>query len=275
MHVRQWSAMSKELVNKFFEHRVLDLAAQLSFYFLLSLFPFLIFAFSLLAYLPFSTEDVLGLIANFVPDESMDLIERNVRSVLDVQRRGLLSVSILFALWSSSNAAYAMMRALNKAYEVKEGRPFLHARLVALLLTFALLFVILIALLLPVFGRMIGLFMMNYLGMPEALFELWNSLRWIVSIAVLFIVFCGLYYFAPNRSVPLSHVWVGAAVAAGGWQVTSFAYSYYVSNFANFSATYGSLGGIVGLLLWFYLSSTVLLVGGEVNAIFERRLYKR
>jgi membrane protein len=275
MKIAEWKAVCKELIDKFFEHRILDLAAQLSFYFLLSLFPFLIFVFALLAYLPFSTEDVLALIAHYVPANSMDLIERNVRGVLDVQRGGLLSISILFTLWSSSNAAYALMRALNDAYEVGEGRPFLRARLVALLLTFALLFVILIALLLPVFGRMIGLLLVNYLGMPIRLFEIWDSLRWVVSIAALFIVFCGLYYFAPNRNVPLTHVWVGALVATLGWQATSFTYSYYVSNFANFTATYGSLGGIVGLLLWFYLSSTVLLLGGEVNAVFERRLHKR
>ncbi|WP_236838833.1 YihY/virulence factor BrkB family protein [Caldalkalibacillus salinus] len=256
----------KALIQRTLSHDVPDLAAQLSFYFLLALFPFLIFTFALLAYIPISTADVLRFFSQYVPEQGMGVIERNVVSILEVQRGGVLSISFFIALWSASNASHAVMRALNHAYEVEDSRSFIHGRLVAILLTISLMVVIVIALLLPVFGKMLGVFLSQYILLPEDFLFIWDVFRLSVSFGVLFLIFCCLYYFAPNLKLKVRDVWVGALMATMGWQLTSLAFSFYINNFGNFTAMYGSLGGIVGLLLWFFLSGMILLVGGEINA---------
>jgi membrane protein len=258
-----------QLFRRFTEHKVPDLAAQLSFYFLLALFPFLIFTFALLGYLPISTDDVLGLISQYAPEESMTLIENNLRNVLDVQRGGLLSFSIIFTLWSASNGSYAIIRALNHAYEVEESRPFFKARAVSFFLTFSMILAIIVALILPVFGKAIGLFLFSFVGLSETFLTIWNVLRWLISFGMIVTVFAFLYYFAPNKTIGVREVWIGAIIATSGWELLSLAFSYYVSNFANFTATYGSLGGIIVLMLWLFLSGMILILGGEINALLS------
>ncbi|GAA0370209.1 YihY/virulence factor BrkB family protein [Bacillus horti] len=258
-----------ELFRRFSAHRVPDLAAQLSYYFLLALFPFLIFTFTLLPYTPLASEDVLELIAQYIPLDSMEIVERNVRNILEVERGGLLSVSIIAAMWSASNGSYAVIRALNHAYDVEESRSFIKARLVAFMLMLALLLTILIALILPVFGRSLGIFLFSFMGMSETFLALWDAFRWIISFTVIFIVFSFLYLVAPNRSMSPSQVWVGALVATIGWQLISLGFSYYISNFSNYSATYGSLGGVIILLLWLFLMGMLIILGGEINATRE------
>lgn len=255
-----------QLISRFLNHDISDLSAQLSFYFLLALFPFFIFNFALLAYLPISTEDVLRLIGQYAPVDMIHIIEVNLRSVLDVQRGGLLSFGIIATIWSASNGSYAIMRALNRAYDVPEGRPFFKARAVSIFLTFSMIIVLVVALLLPVFGKTIGYAIFSLLGLSEAFLTVWNVLRWLISFFVIVVVFAYLYYFAPNKKINIDEVWIGAIFATLGWQFVSLAFSYYVNNFGNFTATYGSLGGIIVLLLWLYLSGMILILGGEINA---------
>lgn len=259
----------KQLISRFKDHEVPDLAALLSFYFLLALFPFLIFTFALLAYLPISTNDLLVLINQYAPAELMHLIEDNLRSVLDVKRGGLLSFSIIATLWSASNGSYAIIRALNRAYDVDESRPFLKARAVSFFLTFSMIFAIVVALVLPVFGKAIGLFMFSFVGLSETFLMMWNVLRWLISFGVIVTVFAFLYYFSPNKKIRANEVWVGAIFATVGWQIVSLAFSFYVNNFGHYTATYGSIGGIIVLMLWLFLSGMILILGGEINATIK------
>jgi membrane protein len=260
----------KQLFSRFKDHAVPDLAALLSFYFLLALFPFLIFTFALLAYLPISTEDLLALISQYAPVELMTLIEENLRNVLDVKRGGLLSFSIIATMWSASNGSYAIIRSLNRAYDVEESRSFLKARAVSFFLTFSMIVAILVALILPVFGKAIGLFIFSYIGSSETFLMMWNVLRWLISFGVIVIVFAFLYYFAPNKKIEPKEVWVGALFATAGWEMVSLAFSYYVNNFGTYTATYGSIGGIIVLMLWLFLSGMILILGGEINATISQ-----
>lgn len=267
----------KRYIKVFFKRiaddQIFDLSAQLAYYFLLSLFPFLIFALTLLHYF-FTSDDVLGMIKTFVPPQSFDLIRTNLKSVLDVQRGGLLSFGILFTIWTASNALNAMIRALNKAYSVKETRSFIISRGIAVLLTIGMIVVIVIALAMPVFGRLIGDFVFSHLGLGSQFLVVWVVLRWLISFLIIVAVFSCLYFFAPNKKVYFQDVLFGAVVAAVGWQVISLGFSYYVSNFGNYRAIYGSLGGVIVLMIWFYLTALIIIIGGEINAVnwfFERK----
>ncbi|WP_407941533.1 YihY/virulence factor BrkB family protein [Metabacillus schmidteae] len=261
----------KELVSRFLSDEVPGLSAQLSYFFLLSLFPFLIFLITLLGYLPISQTEVLNTIDEFAPGQSMQLINTTLDEILNNRNGGLLSFGIIATLWSASNGINAIVRAFNKAYDVEESRSFIVARGMAILLTVGMVFVIIVALLLPVFGKEIGVFIFSNFGFSEEFLTVWNTLRWLVSGIILFIVFTALYFVAPNKRLHIKDGLPGAFAATLGWMVVSLAFSYYVGNFANYSATYGSIGGIIVLMIWFYLSGMIIILGGELNAM----LYKR
>lgn len=257
----------KRFVKQVIDDRVFDLSAQLAYYFLLSLFPFLIFALSLLHYVGVTSEQVLELMARFAPENSFHLIENNLQNVLDKQRGGLLSFGIILTIWSASHAINAIMRGLNRAYGVEENRPFLLARGIAVLLTLSMVLVIVVALALPVFGQLIGTLIFSHLGLRAEFLSVWIMLRWFISFLIIVTVFSCLYYFAPNKKVYLKDVLFGAVMAAVGWQVVSLGFSYYVNNFGNYDATYGSLGAIIVLMIWFYLTALIIIIGGEINAV--------
>jgi membrane protein len=261
----------KELIQRFLSDEVPGLSAQLSYFFLLSLFPFLIFLITLVGYLPISQQEVLDIIEHFAPGQSAQLIENTLNQILNQRNGGLLSFGIIATLWSASNGINSIVRAFNKAYEVEESRSFIAARGMAIILTIAMVFVIIVALLLPVFGKEIGLMIASNLGYSLEFLTVWNTVRFLVSGIILFIVFIALYYFAPNKRLHFKDGLPGAMAATVGWIIVSLAFSYYVGNFANYSATYGSIGGIIVLMIWFYLTGMIIILGGELNAL----LYKR
>lgn len=269
---RAFSNLFSQLKKRVMEDDLFGWAAQLAYFFLLSLFPLLLFLVSLLPYLPITQEDILAVIRDFAPKDSMRLIESNI-SALSKKNGGLLSFGIIATIWSASNGINAIVRAFNKAYDVKETRHFLVARGMAILFTFAMLFVFVIALLLPVFGKIIGVYLFAEFGLSDEFMTIWNTLRWLVSSIILFIVFTGLYWIAPNTKLKCITVIPGAIFATVGWELSSLAFSYYVSNFGNYSATYGSIGAIIVLMIWFYLTGIIIILGGEINAVYSK--YKK
>lgn len=264
----------KELLKRFLHDEVAGLSAQLAYFFLLSLFPFLLFLITLIAYLPLTQEDVLGTISEFAPGESVAIIEESLNQIIEQKNGGLLSFGVIATLWSASNGINSIVRAFNRAYGVEETRSFFASRLMAIFLTIAMVFIIVLALLLPVFGREIGLLISSHFGLSTEFLTLWNTLRWFLSAIILFIVFTALYFFAPNKHLHIKDGIPGAFAATIGWILVSLAFSYYVGNIANYSATYGSIGGIIVLMIWFYLSGMILIFGGELNAMLYKRKKK-
>ncbi|MFD2445079.1 YihY/virulence factor BrkB family protein [Bacillus sp. CGMCC 1.16607] len=250
---------------------VSGLASQLAYFFLLSLFPLLIVVVSVLPYLPITEIDILGVIRDFAPGETMTLIESNLKEIMANQNGKLLSFGVIGTLWSASNGINAIVLAFNKAYDVKESRSFVVARGMAILFTFAMIFVFILALLLPVFGKEIGMFLFSEFGLSDEFLAIWNMLRWLVSSVILFIVFTVLYWLAPNKKIKCASVIRGAVFTTIGWVLTSWAFSYYVGNFGNYSVTYGSIGAIIVLMIWLYLSGFIIILGGEINAYYSKR----
>ncbi|MBA4536747.1 YihY/virulence factor BrkB family protein [Bacillus aquiflavi] len=265
--VRAIPVFLRDLIMRIQRHDVSGLAAQLAFFFLLSLFPLLIFLMTLLPFIQLSQEDLLGVIRHFAPGETMQLIESNLNDIMSSQNGKLLSFGIIATLWSASNGINAIVRALNKAYDVAENRPFLLARGMAIVLTFLMIFVFIIALLLQVFGREIGAFLFTSLGLSEQYLSIWSTIRLLASSLIPFLVFTVLYWVAPNKKLSMFSAIPGAVFSTIGWAVSSLAFSYYVSNFGHYSTTYGSIGAIIVLMIWFYLSGIIIIIGGEINAL--------
>ncbi len=261
-------------INRFQENETLDAAATLAYYFLLSLFPLLIFTFSILPYVGVDHKDAVNLLQRIMPDDAMKMIQNNLDHLFS-KNGGLLSIGVLATLWPASNAINALIRALNRAYEVKESRSFIVARLMAIFLTIAMIIVIVITLVINVFGPVLGKFISSYFGLSSGFMTVWNLLSLLVSFIIVIIVFACLYLFAPNKRLKVKEVIVGSVTAAVGWQVASYLFSVYVSNFANYSNTYGTLGGIIILMLWFYITALIIVLGGEINATFRYLNKKR
>ncbi|MCR9040250.1 YihY family inner membrane protein [Bacillus sp. L381] len=261
----------KELFARFSLHEGQSKSAELAYFFLLSLFPLIIFILTLTAYLPISAEDVLGAVDQYAPDSAMSMVKSITEQTLNKRSGGLLSFGIIAVIWSASNGMNAIVRAFNHAYEVEENRSFIIIRLTSIFLTIAMVVTILIALLLPVFGREIGLLAADFIGAPGLFLKVWSVVRWGISPLILLIVFTALYIFAPNKRLSLRFVLPGAVFAAAGWIIVSMLFSFYVGTFANYSATYGSIGGIIVLMIWFYLTGTLLILGGEMNALLHKR----
>ncbi|WML49867.1 YihY/virulence factor BrkB family protein [Neobacillus sp. PS3-34] len=261
----------KQLWHRIQEDDLPGLSAQLAYFFLLSLFPLLIFLFTLLPYLPIPHQDIMGIIRGVAPKEAIALIDKNLKDVMTHHSGGLLSVGIIGTIWSASNGINAIVRAFNKSYDVKETRSFIVARGMSILLTFGMIFVFLLALLLPVLGKGIGMFLFSYLGLTKQFLTVWGALRWLVSALILFLVFTVLYWIAPNMKMRCKSAFPGAIFATLGWIVASFAFSLYVGHFANYANTYGSIGAIIVLMVWLYLSAFIIIIGGEINAFYSER----
>jgi membrane protein len=259
--------------NEMLRTRAFVVAAALSFYFLLSLIPLLFVFSSLLAYLPVAdvSDRLLDLLATFVPSEAMEFVSKAVGSVLTPHGGGVLSLSILGYLWSASGGFSAMIEALDIAYNVEISRPWWKDRLQALLLTLTTGALFYASLLLLIAGSSFGRLLMNASLVPAAFAHIWPTIRLILTFATFLAAMLVLYVLGPNTKITIRSALPGALLAIAGWLAGSFGLTFYLQHFANYDLTYGSLGAVVVLMLWFYIIAIAMLIGAEVNAQLAKR----
>ncbi|WP_337018286.1 YihY/virulence factor BrkB family protein [Oceanobacillus massiliensis] len=262
---------SKEFMTRFKENNVTMLAASLAYYFLLAIFPLLVVAFAIIPYFNISPDEAMRLIKTVMPGELSSIFEENIASLVETPQGGLLTVGIIGTLWSASNGINAFIKASNEAYDVEETRSFIVVRLLDFILTLGMIVAIIVAILLPVFGDVILGFIVSFLGISSEMTVTLQILRYVVSIVVITALLMCLYHFAPNKKFPFKHVIPGALLASILWQAISLGFSIYISNFGNYSATYGSLGGIIILMIWFFLTGLILMTGAIVNVMYHRK----
>jgi membrane protein len=261
----------KELLVRIKKVDVTGLGSQLAFFFLLSLFPLLIFIITLLPFLNLDQAQIFLLIRDYAPDSVGILIEDTLRDILKNRNGGLLSIGVLATVWSASKGMNALAKALNRSYFTEESRSFFVVRGMSVVFTVLLIAVLVVALVLPVFGQQIGVLVFSYLGLEEGFLTLWGSLRWLLPPVLIFSVFSLVYWLVPNLKIHYKTVLPGALFATIGWILTSLAFSYYVSNYGNYSNTYGSIGAIIVLMMWLYFSAIILMLGGQLNAVMTER----
>jgi membrane protein len=237
-----------------------------------ALFPALLFLTALLGFLPLAglQERLLRYVPDVLPPDAAATVQRTVSEVLQGNRGGLLSLGVLLALWAGSNGMASVIAALNVAYDVEEWRPWWQRRLLAVLLTVAFSGLIIATLTLLVFGPKIGGMLAAWLDLGHAFAVAWN----VVSVPI--VILCALigvalmYHLAPAARVRWRWVTPGAVLALGLWFAMSYGLRLYVQYFGNYSTTYGSIGGVILLMLWLYLTSLVLLIGAELDAEIEK-----
>ncbi|CAM3726363.1 YihY/virulence factor BrkB family protein [Alkalicoccus chagannorensis] len=247
------------------------LAAAQAYYYVLAIVPVMILLLALLPYFQFDPDEVISLAEEFLPAAAMDIMEDTIIDAVTEPSGGILTVGIIGTIWSASNGMNAFIQAVNAAYNAAEKRSFLIHRLLSIAMTFMLLLTVLISLLLPVFGGVILEGIEEVVDLPGGLSTLFLILRWVVAFIIMVLILSVLYKLAPNEKVPYLHTLPGAAASTLLWLLISYGFSIYISNFGNFSATYGSLGGIIILMIWFFLTGAVLVAGAELNAVYHRR----
>jgi membrane protein len=255
------------------DDRCFGLAAQLAFYFLLALFPALLFLVALIGYVPIENalDELLATLGTVAPRELVALLRTQLAAIASGSQAGLLTLGIAGAIWSSSAAMVAIIDALNHAYDVGEWRPWWKRRIVALALTMALAAFIILSLALVLIGPDAARRVAGWVGAAPIAVFLWSLLRWPAMVLLIVFGVDLVYYFAPNRRTRWRWVTPGAMLATALWIVSSFAFKFYVVNFGNYTATYGAIGGIIVTMLWFYVSSLAILIGAELNGVIEQK----
>lgn len=257
-------------VKDFLEDDMTTYASALAYQVLFSLFPFVIFLIALLGFLHLSDFfEWLRAHAQIVfPQQAMDQINK-VLDELQQEKGGLLSFGMIVAIWSASAAVRATMNALNVAYDVGEGRPAWKLYPLSILYTIGVAAMLILAVLFMMVGPQAIGWLAQEVGAEQIFVAVWAWVRWPIALFLLTLAVAVIYYVAPDVEQDFRFITPGATLAVIVWIVTSLAFNYYVSNFGNYSAMYGSIGAIIVLLLYFFISAAVLLFGAELNAVIE------
>jgi membrane protein len=265
-----WTELLKRTAKETSEDNVAGLAAQLAYYFFLALFPALLFLIALASYVPYDViNNLIASLATFAPPEIVTLLRQQLDEIARGEHGGLLTIGILGTIWSSSAAIVGIIDALNRAYDIEEGRPWWKVRLTAIGLTIALAAFIILAFSLVLLGPTIAEWLAARLGFGAVFEWTWKVLQWpLVFFLVAFAIGC-INYFAPDAEQDWEWITPGAVVATGLWLLASLAFKFYVANFGNYNETYGTVGGVIILMLWFYISAFAILIGSELNAEIE------
>lgn len=254
---------------------IFALGSQLAYYLILAFFPFMIFLMTVVGASSLNSIEILDGLRTILPSSVFDLVASIIREVVDNQYKGLLGVSMVLSIWTSSSGFRAVIKGVNKAHDIKETRSFIKRSIVAILFTFALALMIVLALAMLVFGDLIGKYLLSVLPFHRAIRWIWNILRYVVVISMMIAVFAAIYRFTPAKKIKWKQVLPGAVVSTIGWIIVSLGFSYYVNNFSNYSRFYGSLGAVFVLMTWLYISSMILIVGAEVNSVLILRRKQR
>lgn len=262
---------AKDLYHEIQEDNIPNGAAALAFYLMLAFFPALIFLLTLLPYLPIAnlTQAVMDFFAQVFPGDALNLIKSVIQDVTSQKHGGLLSFGLLFTLWSASSGITAIIQQLNITYDVTEGRSFWRVRGTALLLTILFIFLVVGAFTLIVTGGIIQNWLAGYFGRNPVMLTLFSAFRWIIILLMLLLSFSFIYYFSPDVEQEFRFVTPGSIFGVVILALATLAFRLYVSKFANYNATYGSIGAVIILLMWLYITGLVILFGSEINALIE------
>jgi len=270
-----WKTFVGRIWTRVNDHDIFGRAAQLSYYFLLALFPLLLFLVTLLGYFADAgsqlRNQLLAYLATVMPASAVTLVHTTLDEISQARGSGKLSLGLLAALWAASTGMGAISSTLNVAYAVKEDRPWWKVRLIAIFLTITVSLFIMIALAIVFFGGELGERLTNHFGLGAAFTTAWKLLQWPILLVFLLGTFDLIYHFAPNFKRKKPRLCSGgAATAVILWLLVSFGFRIYLHYFNSYSVTYGSLGALIVLMLWFYFTGLAILIGGEINSELQR-----
>ena len=260
----------RRTVSETIKDDVMGMAGQLAYFFVLALFPALIFFVSLVAYMPGDMSRALVVsLQPLLPAPVLAIVQDQIAKLTSAEPQGILTFGLLVAIWSSSGALIAIISTLNRAYDINEGRAWWKVRLIAIGLTFALAIVVILALGLLILGPMIAAKIGAAFGFGPVFVTAWNIARWPVIFLLVSFGIALIYYHAPDAEQDWIWITPGSILATLLWIAASLGLQLYLKMAGSFTETYGALGGAMVVLLWLYVTGIAILVGGEMNAEIE------
>jgi membrane protein len=261
----------KRTVREIQADNCLNLAAQLAYYFFLALFPALLFLVALISFLPVNglLEAVTSALGRVAPGEVITIVQDQILKVAQDKDAGLLTLGMLGTIWSMSSGMDAIISTLNQAYDIQESRPWWKVKLTAVGLTLALAVFIIVSMTLILVGPVLGAKVAAWFHLGTAFKWTWNIVQWPVVFGLVTLGLALIYYFAPDAEQEWIWITPGSVIATLLWVLISLGFKLYVSRFGSYNATYGAIGGVIVLMLWFYVSSLAVLTGAELNAEVE------
>lgn len=269
--------LAKDTYREVQRDDVSGLAAELAYRFFVAVFPFFIFVAALggvvatIAGIDNPTQQIMDQIGDTLPPDAASILRDQLAGVIENQNTALLSIGFVSALWAASSGVRSLMKAVNRAYDCNEARPFARRYGLSVGLTLLAGTFILVAFSVLVIGQFAIEGLVDRAGFGNAGRWLVSLARWPIALALLMGAMAFVYWAAPNLALPFRWVSPGAVVFAIVWLLATFGLGIYVANFGSYNATYGTLGGVIVLLLWFYITSYLMLVGAELNALLYRR----
>lgn len=265
---KKWFKYIEQMIYRYGDDGVSEIGAQLTYYLTLSIFPFLIFFLNILKLTPLADMDVLYKLLSPLPDQSREIIVNITIGILQQGSMALISFGAIGSIWSSSNGIMSLIKAVNRAYDLDEDRPYIKLRILSILLTIGLVLALVISFGILILGELIFHWM---IGSDHWLSLLvWKIFKFLTPFFAMVVLFSLLYKFSPSIKkgirIKWRDTWLGSIFAALGIISASFIFSFYVNNFSNYSRIYGSIGGIIVFLIWLYIASIIVVLGAELNA---------
>jgi membrane protein len=267
-----WLDVLKRTINEsFFKDDVLGMSAQLAYYFFLALFPALLFLISLASFFPVTNlmDEVVQALGRVAPPDVLRFLLDQMKQLSNQENGGILTFAFFFTIWSSSGAMTSIISTLNAAYDIEEGRPWWKVRLIAMALTVGAALFILVSATLVIAGPEIAEKVAAWAHLGAAFEWTWKIVQWPFVLALVITAVALVYYFAPDAEQEFVLITPGAVFATILWIAASLGVRFYVANFGSYNETYGTLAGVMILLLWFYVSGLCILMGAEMNAEIE------
>ena len=259
----------KEMYYRLMYDEISLLSANLSYYFILSLFPMLIVALALTPYFKIDQQFLLEKIQNFAPGDLGDYLFDMISEVLNNKNNTIITVGIVFTLWSASSGIYGIIIAFNNAFRVRDGRIWIVTKLISVVITALFLVGMFVVLALVVFGKQLTYLLFHKFNLDEGFYNLWSVLNYSFPILFTFIVFVFLYIMGPNLKLKAISILPGSIFATFSWTLISRLFGYYIDHFSSYIKTYGTIGAFMAFIIWLYITGYILIIGAEINAIFH------
>jgi membrane protein len=266
-----WTELARRTYREVLADDCLGLAAQLAYYFFLALFPALLFLVAIVSFIPVAglLDAITNDLARVAPGEVLSIVQDQILKIAHNKDGGLLTLGMLGTIWSTSSGINAIIATMNQAYDIQEGRPWWKVKLIALGLTLALAAFIVVSFTLVLVGPALAERVAAWAHLGPAFAWTWMILQWPIVFLLVTLAMALIYFYAPDAVQEWIWITPGSLLATTLWLVISLGFKFYVKHFASYNATYGAIGGVIVLMLWFYVSALAVLIGAELNAEIE------
>ena len=274
MYINHFQLFVK-IYKKYFADDILAFSSQLAYNFLLAFFPFMIFTVALISKIGLKTDLFNKVLKNILPNNAYVLINNILLETIYQNHNTLISVTIVLAIWTSSIGFSGVVKGINRAYNIKEKRPYWKLQIINVVYTIMLAMSIVLTMVILKYGGLENKILMNPTYYDAFFIALWRLTKYLIVGLFLILILASVYRYAPSIRLSFRQVLPGTIFSAVTWLLACFGFSYYANNYARYSEFYGSITAVIVLMIWLFVSSNIILIGGEINSVLRYKIKDR